>query len=272
MSAPAAVVRRPVAPGRRFGFVLFDFDGTLSLIREGWPEVMLPMMVEILRPLRPGAADAELHRMVEEDVMRLNGKQTIYQMMRFAERVREFGGTPLEPVEYKHEYHRRLLVRVDHRRSGLRSGSLKPDAALLRGSHALLTDLTRRGLKLYLASGTDEVFVKEEAQLLGVADFFEGRIYGAKDNFKDFSKKMIVDRILHENRIPGEQLLAFGDGYVEIENTREVGGYAVGVCSNEKLGGGWDDWKRDRLTRADADLLIPDYGDMPGLTRLLFGN
>ena len=29
--------------------VLFDFDGTLSLIREGWPEVMVPMMVEVLQ-------------------------------------------------------------------------------------------------------------------------------------------------------------------------------------------------------------------------------
>ncbi|MDD4785638.1 MAG: hypothetical protein PHO07_00570, partial [Pirellulales bacterium] len=29
--------------------ILFDFDGTLSLIREGWPEVMVPMMVDVLR-------------------------------------------------------------------------------------------------------------------------------------------------------------------------------------------------------------------------------
>src|ERR1044071_7094825 len=29
-------------------FALFDFDGTLSLIREGWMDVMLPMMVDIL--------------------------------------------------------------------------------------------------------------------------------------------------------------------------------------------------------------------------------
>jgi len=28
--------------------VLFDFDGTLSLIRSGWVDVMVPMMVEIL--------------------------------------------------------------------------------------------------------------------------------------------------------------------------------------------------------------------------------
>ncbi len=39
---------REVDRAARFRHVLFDFDGTLSLIREGWPEVMVPMMVEVL--------------------------------------------------------------------------------------------------------------------------------------------------------------------------------------------------------------------------------
>ena len=34
--------------------VLFDFDGTLSLIREGWPEVMVPLMVEVLQATGTG--------------------------------------------------------------------------------------------------------------------------------------------------------------------------------------------------------------------------
>jgi len=29
-------------------FAVFDFDGTLSCVREGWPEIMIPMMVEEL--------------------------------------------------------------------------------------------------------------------------------------------------------------------------------------------------------------------------------
>ncbi len=32
----------------RFRYVLLDFDGTISLIREGWQQVMLPMMVDTL--------------------------------------------------------------------------------------------------------------------------------------------------------------------------------------------------------------------------------
>ena len=111
-------------PGIRH--VLFDFDGTLSLIRQGWPEVMVPMFVEML-PRRAGETDQELHRLMFEDIMRLNGKQTIYQMIQFADRVRERGGTPREPLWYKHEYLRRLDFQIQHRLDGLRSGQTCPD-------------------------------------------------------------------------------------------------------------------------------------------------
>src|SRR3974377_1355936 len=47
-------------PGSKFRHVLFDFDGTLSLIREGWPEVMVPMMVEVLQATGSGATTEAL--------------------------------------------------------------------------------------------------------------------------------------------------------------------------------------------------------------------
>ena len=47
---------RPLEPRPEISHVLFDFDGTLSLIRQGWPEVMVPMFVEAL-PRRPGETE-----------------------------------------------------------------------------------------------------------------------------------------------------------------------------------------------------------------------
>jgi len=44
--------------------------------------------------------------------MSLNGKQTIYQMIQLAERIKERGGNPREPLWYKHEYLRRLEERI----------------------------------------------------------------------------------------------------------------------------------------------------------------
>src|SRR6266567_5790295 len=98
-------ILRPNLPRGRFRSVLFDFDGTLSLIREGWPQVMIPMMVSFLRETGTRESDAHLTAAVEEFVMRLNGRQTIYQMIELAEEVKRRGGTPLEALAYKKRYH-----------------------------------------------------------------------------------------------------------------------------------------------------------------------
>ncbi len=250
------------SPRPALSHVLFDFDGTLSLIREGWPEVMGPMFAEML-PRRPGETEDELRRLVHEDIMRLNGKQTIYQMIQLAERVRERGGQPREPLWYKKEYLRRLDTRIASRLDALRTGALEPDELLVYGARSLLENLRSRGMPLYLASGTDEHCVKEEAQLLDIVRYFDGRIYGALDDYKTFSKKAVIERILRENRVSGEQLLAFGDGYVEIQNTKEVGGLAVAVASDEAQNGSGrvDEWKRQRLLGVGADAVIPDFRD-----------
>ena len=252
--------------------VLFDFDGTLSLIREGWPDVMVPMFVEML-PRRPGESDADLARQAFDDIMRLNGKQTIYQMIHLAERIRERGGQPRDPLWYKHEYLRRLGERIRDRIEALRQGRRGTDEFLVHGARPLLERLFSMGLTLYLASGTDETCVKAEADLLDVARYFPGRVYGALDDYQRFSKQMVIERILAENAIPGERLLAFGDGYVEIENTSRAGGLAVAVASDEAHNGSgrMDEWKRQRLLGVGADVVIPDFRDAPVLLDCIFG-
>jgi len=272
-SGPARLeVLRPAA-GRRFACALLDFDGTLSLIRQGWQGVMVPMMVEVLGGLDHGLSGPELEELVREDVATLTGKQTIYQMIRLAERVEQFGGTPGDPLEYKREYNRRLMARIEHRRRALAEGSCRGDEMLLRGARAMLGALRQRGLKLYLTSGTDEPYVLEEANLLGIADCFDGGIYGAREDYGTFSKAKVIRRMLTENAIDGGALLSLGDGFVEIAETRAVGGYAVGVASDEARGGGSaDPWKRNRLIQAGADMIIPDFAELASILAALFGS
>ena len=83
---------------------------------------------------------------------------------------------------------------------------------------------------------------------------------------------MLIERILRENNIPGEQLLAFGDGYVEIQNTKEAGGLAVAVASDEANNGSgkMDEWKRKRLLGVGADIVIPDFRDSGALLEIIF--
>jgi phosphoglycolate phosphatase len=246
--------------------VLFDFDGTLSLIRQGWPDVMIPMFAEML-PRVPGETEAAVHQLMFDDIMRLNGKQTIYQMIQFAERVKERGGQPREPLWYKNEYLRRLDERIQDRVDGLKSGRLAPDSLLVHGSRRLLDRIESLGLPMYLASGTDERYVRAEAGFLNLDRYFGPHIYGAQDDYQKFSKKMVIERILRENRIAGARLISFGDGYVEIENTKEVGGLAVAVASDEAHNGSgrMDEWKRKRLLGVGADVVIPDFRDAEAL-------
>src|SRR3954465_12153819 len=127
-------------PRPQITHVIFDFDGTLSLIREGWPEVMVPMFMEFL-PSSAGETEETKRALVYDDIMRLNGKQTIYQMMQLADRIKERGGEPLEPLWYKKEYLRRLNDRIRSRLDEIRNTRASRDRYLVHGARALLEEL-----------------------------------------------------------------------------------------------------------------------------------
>ena len=263
---------RPDASASGAKVAFFDFDGTLSLIRSGWMDVMVPMMVEILADLKTGETDAELKTVVEDFVWRLTGKETIYQMIEFADNVEKRGGKPLDPLEYKKMYLDLLWERIRGRVEELKSGHVSPEKYMVPGARALLESLKDRGLKMYLASGTDEVYMKEEARLIDVAKYFDGGVYGALDDYKSFSKKILVQRILAGADVRGEEIIGFGDGYVEIEEVKLVGGVAVGVASTEPECVTVDEWKRQRLIGVGADFIVPNYLCHAELMGALFTN
>ena len=252
--------------------VLFDFDGTLSLIRSGWMNVMVPMMVEVLVDLKTGESEEQLRALVEDFVWRLTGKETIYQMMAFADAVRARGGQALDPLVYKKMYLDLLWGKIEKRVEGLRRGQTDPEEFLVPGSRELLECLRSKGLRMYLASGTDEIYMKEEARLLGVSEYFDGGVYGALDDYKSFSKAILIQRILSTTEFRGDQFLVFGDGYVEIEEVKNVGGVAVGVASEEPACRRVDEWKRQRLIGVGADYIVPNYLCREELFSSLFPN
>ena len=254
----------------RIRAALFDFDGTISLIRQGWQDVMIPMMVEILAELNTGESEEELYELVRDFVTRLTGKQTIYQMIELARQVELRGATPRDPLEYKHEYLRRLWERIKDRVQGLKEGRYTPEEMSVPGSLDMVRALKERGVELYLASGTDRPYVLDEARCLGLDKYFGDNIYGALDDYKNFSKAMVIQQIIREHNLSGPEFVAFGDGFVEIENAKEVGGIAVGVASDEVRRQGIDQWKRGRLIEAGADIIIPDFREHQRLLKYLF--
>ncbi len=281
------VVKRDDAqPSKPIRFALFDFDGTISLIRTGWQGVMIPMMVDILSEVvearacdHPDETEAELTHLVTDFVTRLTGKQTIYQMIQLAEEVKKRGGTPLDPLDYKKEYLRRLWSHIEDRVADLKAGRRRPDDLMLPGARDILEAFRARDIQCYLASGTDRPYVLDEAAALGLTPYFGPHIYGALDDYENFSKRMVIRQILEENALAGPELIAFGDGFVEIEDTKAAGGTAIGVASDEAAYQATGDadlpkypvdaWKRERLIQAGADIIIPNFLEYKALMEYL---
>ena len=252
-------------------FVVFDFDGTLSLIREGWPDIMIPMFVDVLRSTGTSETEEVLYHVVSDFVMALNGRQTIYQMIRLVEEVLKRNGQAESPDQYKRMYHKQLMNKICTRRENLKTGIVSHRDMLVPGSIEILEALRDIGVILYLVSGTDEKYVFEEARLLKIDKYFRGNIYGALDNYRLFSKALLIRRILQTKNISPEELLVFGDGYVEIQNMDEIGGTAVAVDSDERWRSGKpDESKRARLINIGADIVIPDFSEAEHLLKYIW--
>ncbi len=175
-------------------------------------------------------------------------------------------------MAYKTEYLRRLMEKIKDRREGLANGSIDPESLLVRGTVPLLEALKRAGVTLYLASGTDQPQVREEAALLGLDKYFDGNIYGALDeHVTSCTKELVIKRLLAENNLDGTELLSFGDGFVEIELVSNLGGYPVAVATDESRKMGIDQWKRDRLVKAGAGTVIPDFECAERLVNFILG-
>jgi phosphoglycolate phosphatase-like HAD superfamily hydrolase len=267
---PLFEILNPAACASEARVALFDFDGTLSLLRAGWANVMVPMMVRELAGLNSGESEATLESIVREFVDRLTGKQTIYQTIELARQVELRGGVAKDPLDYKRQYLDLLGAKIEYRLEEVRSGNVPPEKYLVPGAIRVLEDLRARGLRLYLASGTDEPYMRMEADLLGVTPYFDGGVFGALDDYKSFSKRILIQRILDRSECHGQQILGFGDGYVEIENVKGVGGVAIGVATDEGACLRVDAWKRDRLVKAGADCIIPNYLQWDQLAGRLF--
>lgn len=257
---------------------IFDHDGTISILREGWEQIMSPMMVKaVLGKAYQGADEALYGRVlkrVDEFIDKTTGVQTLAQMQGLVEIVREFGIVPARSVldarGYKKIYNRALLGMVRGRLEKLDRGELSVEDFTLKNAVPLLRRLHRAGIRLYLASGTDEADVKREAAALGYAPLFEGRIYGAVGDVTKEAKRIVLERILRDiGPANAGHLVVFGDGPVEIRETHKRGGYAVGLASHEIRRYGLDLKKRARLIKAGADIILPDYSQMEAVLRFL---
>ena len=251
---------------------LFDFDGTLSVMREGWEGVMLPVMLESIcgdRKVLPEVEDE-----VRDYIDSSTGILTIQQMEWLSTAVKRYGYVrePLSASQYKAIYLDRLMVRVRERIHMVQNGQINPEKMILAGGKQFVEDLWNQGVTLYLASGTDHQNMVSEATVLHLAQYFNERVYGALDQNAENGKERVIQRILDENNLAGNELLVVGDGPVEIREAKLRGAITLGVASNEIARSGWNPQKIQRLTNAGVDLMVPDFSHHSELASLLCKN
>ena len=256
---------------------IFDHDGTLSTLREGWEQIMEPMMVRAILGKSYDTVDQptreRIHEMVRHFIDRTTGIQTLVQMKALGELVRQHGFVPehevLDEHGYKQIYNVELLNMVNRRVEKLRGGDLGTADFQIKNAALFLEELRRRGVKLYLASGTDQDDVAADAEAIGYAHLFEGRIFGAVGDVNVEAKKVVLERIIREHKLSGHHFATFGDGPVEMRETQRRGGLCIGVASDELRRFGINLSKRKRLIRAGANLIVPDFSESPALLRFL---
>lgn len=239
--------------------VIFDFDGTISVLRRGWEPVMIAMMVNAICGSEPYYPEVELE--VKEYIDLSTGILTIEQMKWLEKAVERYAltGNKLSALEYKQKYLEHLMESVNLRIQKINTGAIKSDDMLIAGSVKLLEALNDRKISLYLTSGSDHDDVVNEVEVLGLKRFFNGRIYGALDKSDAHDKGRIITRVLEINNMVQESLLVIGDGPVEIRQAKAQNAVALGVASDEKERQGWNDQKEKRLILAGADFLVSDY-------------
>jgi phosphoglycolate phosphatase-like HAD superfamily hydrolase len=255
------LIPNPEVQGRlgNIHHALFDFDGTVSVMREGWEEVMLPVMIESIGGGQP--LPASIVQEVRDYIDRSTGILTILQMEWLADAVRRHGfvTNPLTPYEYKAIYLRRLMVRVNERIGMVESGEVDPVDMMIKGAPEFVKGLWQAGVTLYLASGTDHQDVMHEASVLGMAPFFAGGVYGALDKSVINGKEKVIQQILDDHRLSGNELLVVGDGPVEIREAKLRGAITLGLASDEIVRSGWNQHKVTRLSNAGVDMLTGDF-------------
>ena len=268
---------RPLPRLSGVGHAVFDHDGTISTLRQGWERIMEPMMIRAILGERYATADETLyHRVahrVREYIDKSTGTETLVQMDALVDMVTEFGIVPaadiLDRTGYKGIYNDALMAVVNARLAKYRRGELSIDDLTIKGAVVFLQSLRAMGVTLYLASGTDHDDVRNEAEALGYAGLFDGGIYGALDRAQSHAKRRVIQRILGEHALDGSQLAVFGDGPVELRESRKRHGIAIGIASDEIRRYGLDPGKRARLVKAGAQMILPDFSQAERLAALM---
>jgi beta-phosphoglucomutase-like phosphatase (HAD superfamily) len=274
--------------GRSLSVGLFDFDGTLSDVRVGWPNLIVANNVAYLIAFTsPHLEHRQEEELVLADIEATIGIPTYLQMKRLRTIIEKHGyqGPELDLRMFKDSYNDALVGMVSSRRAQLATGEMTMDNLRIDGAMELLQGVSARLSKgIYLASGSDLDAVTESVEHLGYSEFFPKERIAAAGSLgpEDDAKEAVIQGLLSnsgnqgDSGIRGEELVTFGDGFPEMLYTHRAGGVCVGIVSRdqshyEHLGHFTEEQKKQRLLNAGAHLIVhKPYQNVPELLDAIF--
>src|SRR4051812_34862524 len=136
-------LRAPLTPRPEIRLIIFDFDGTLSWLRHGWPGMMCDVF-ERHYPAEEKSA-AEVRELLLGEILALNGQPSIRQCQRFVEMLGERGLSGPEPETFRAEFQRRLDEAIEQRIARIRSGAARAEDYVVHGLQAFLEHASKKG-------------------------------------------------------------------------------------------------------------------------------
>lgn len=255
-----------------FQGAVFDFDGTVSLLTEGWQIDMVNQFFDTLcrYVTVPESLVGPTRQKIADFIFALTGKSPIYQCIRLSEEILAWGGPEVSPDEILAEYTVRMANRLRDRHEELRTGQAAPKKYLVPGIRRFLDILKSAGIHIMLVSGSEIKLVRPQCELLQITNYFDGGIFGPPEDSRNFAKESVIRDFISRFKLDDRRIVGFGDGFVETKYVHEIGGYAVGMATNESARDGQvNAWKRQRLLEAGADAIAPDFSQPEELARFL---
>ncbi len=260
---------------------IFDHDGTISVLRQGWEEIMIEVMIEAISGDKYSSLSSkEIEKITNQSkelIEKTTGVQTIIQMKELVKLI-EFNNYVerdkiLDAWDYKKIYNDRLLITVAKRKEKFFNQQISIEDVTIKDSLKALDTFSQNGSKVYLASGTDKQDVIDEATFLGYGQYFTGGIHGSVGNIEMDPKRKVIKDLISEiecsENIETCECVVFGDGPVEMREAKKHGLIAIGIISDETRRWGKNLAKRERLILGGADILIPDFSSLDKLSDLL---
>lgn len=217
------------------------------------------MMLEELAARLGKEPDSNLVTEVNDWIASNNGKPTWHQMDCLRKQLLAKGCEAKTVESYLDQFHQLLADQTKPRIEGLSSGTCPVETWQVPGAGELLKSLTQNGFYLHLASGTERDAVVRELGLLGLADWFGEEVSAPHAGDPSFSKEGALLDLCKRKGVSTSQVLAIGDGPVEIESVSRLGGWTLGVAGHDDNRQGFDPWVADKLKESGAHALIDHY-------------